>query len=388
MRESKRPKAQKPARFREESCQDSSSSNEKQIPARKKMPDLRDKIKSKRKQTDSKRVSELHVSRKNVLSDLSDEVTDEQNFCPDYEVEEIDIQDRNDEGDNNPTDTDLSDNSKGTNNNTQRVKSVVIETQHRGSHSGSKRTTKKVTVTRQSETEDGELSSSDNPDKLDELENWIEEVDDDKLAKVLKKHQDRIQRLTGEVKDPQRNGEGETDNLANNIRRMSMKDNPRNSRSEDTIYSQLVKQRQEFEQRANSDREIPDPDDHDKFEGSLEKAQQIHSGADCSTSSNDSPNTSKTDGQSTDETDKQIVMNKFVDSSLNPTEPTDSFDHNDNISDLSEFVLSDGEDFSPPPKRQRGDQGKKRKITVEEYNKRREREKRREEERKEKQRKQ
>lgn len=363
MRESKRPKAMKPVRFREEGFE-STDSTDKQNVENHDLPDLREKLNSKRKMDGARSRSKVNKRNENTGGELVAEMSEDQsehNFSPDYEIEEVEQNDSNghpDEESDNITESDES-GTKGANNNAQRVKSVVIETSHTQTLKGAKRTNKRLTVSRKSETEDGELSSSDNQDKTDNLENWIEKVDDEQLTAVLKKHQERIKRLTGDFDRQNREGTGEADNLAINIRRMSMRDNPMNSRSEDTIYSQLVKQRRELEQKESELRE----DQGDNGPG-LDQSRQINNSADSSLSSNETPNTSKSDGISTDETDKQIVLDKFVESATRKEQYKEDVDHTS--SDLSDFYFSDkDDDYSPPPKRIRGNEGKRKKFTVE-----------------------
>lgn len=152
-----------------------------------------------------------------------------------------------------------------------------------------------------------------------------------------------------------------------------------NSQSEDTVYSQLVKQRQEFEKaRADgvgdcqNDQPLVDHDQNgQELEGSSNNASNDSS---INTSNNSEPiNRTLDSSKSTDETDKGLIMDKFVRS------PFDCVDCNsDSVSDRA-----------PSPKRQRSDQPRqKKRFTVEEYTKRKEREHRREQERREKERKQ
>lgn len=76
-----------------------------------------------------------------------------------------------------------------------------------------------------SETEEGEISSAENTDNWD---SFVDQADDEQFAAFLKRHQERIRRLTSDgqnEKSRQEEGNlaGEANHLAINIERMSMR---------------------------------------------------------------------------------------------------------------------------------------------------------------------
>lgn len=273
------------------------------------------------------------------------------------------------------------------NNNAQRVKSVVVASTSGVTPRTVDKISQRITFSRQSETEEGEISSGENTDNWD---SFMENADDKQLADFLCKHHDRIQRVSqqhSDVDQPVRQNKdkensdensGETDFLERNIRRLSVMDQegqiPYNSQSEDTIYTNLVRARRDFK-RELGQKQTKSSDEIGQ-QGSNE-SQQINSSTDGSFNLSNHNESS----DATDLTDKNVVMDKFVKSPLGETnvEQTvvDPYDSNNCISDRS-----------PSPKRSKHDKGqhKKKRTSVEEYAKRKEREMRREEELRERER--
>lgn len=262
------------------------------------------------------------------------------------------------------------------NNNAQRMKSVVVETTtHSKTNSG--KATKRITVTQElnknKEPEEGELSSSDNGN----WDSFVEQADDQQFAAFLERHRARIDRLTGKqsrVDQPSTSAHpsrldtssGEENHLAINIRRMSLKDKQssqtvRNSQSEDTIYTQLVRERNRYEQN------LRDTQSDLNRSARPPVGEQANDVTDSNESSlNESGGSPQTSSLSTDETDKNIVMDKFVNS---PNKEGQELEIDD-----QQFISDD----EIPTKRRKkvgtDKQPHKRKISVAEYSKRKQRE--------------
>lgn len=367
MRENKRPKARKLLRFRDSPAGDEGESSKQTVTTPGKESDLRTKL---NKQRGKDRVGQKDSNTEN-------EDMDESNFSPRYD----DVQTSDNEEVMEVSDTFESETNSGDdidkNNNAQRIKSVVSTKRAQSKNRKVQEIQQEITLSERqgtSETEDGELTSSENADNMD---NFMEKMDDEQLAQFLKKHQQRINKVS--EKQAGMGESGETDFLAQNIRKMSVRDRDgngpvHNSQSEDTIYSRLVKQRAEFE--SNKAREIgPISHDNNEKQGSInnDESQMINNGTDSSFDISNVEDKSASN-RSTDETDKNIVMDKFVNSPLIRETNNETFV--DYISDRS-----------PSPKRKKsGDRNDRprKKITVQEYAKRREREIRCEEQRKEK----
>lgn len=196
MRENRRPKAQKPARYRDSPQNEGTISNQKAVDTNSKSTDLRTKLTKQRKRRREHDQKQLEVVNESM--DL-----DESNFCPDYESctnNDSDlIRTSDNSSDKSGVETD-----KDTNNNANKVKSVVVAATSGQRIGPIKEVRQRITFSGQSEAEEGEISSSDNPADLD---SFMEQADDSQLAEFLKKHQDRIQRIT--EKSPQGPGTGE-----------------------------------------------------------------------------------------------------------------------------------------------------------------------------------
>lgn len=181
--------------------------------------DLREKInksRSKRVDTDSEQDPELIYSGDS--KDNSSEAID----SSETDVELLDETDGDIQSDRN--------------NNAQKIKSVVVETTTRKGKTRDK-VQQKITVNHDNRTDDqeeGEISSSDTGN----WDSFVEQADDDQFAAFLERHRARIDRLTGKTKDKTKaigkeansrsqhieEGSGEDNQLAVNIRRLSIMD--------------------------------------------------------------------------------------------------------------------------------------------------------------------
>lgn len=217
------------------------------------------------------------------------------------------------------------------NNNASRVQSVVVETNKR------KSVERQVTVLEGEPGSSGWSNSDKEPAQAEK--SWVEVMDnpnDDELTAFFEKHEERLRKMANK-KQPHQDTSGEfsdrTNCLAENIQRLSMIDKNAqvlNSRSEDTIYSNLVKQRREVENQERENSRNKSDSSHDNSRDS----QQINSSTDSSLDKSDLSEVI------TDETDKEVVMEKFVNNST----------HNDYFVD---------EDRSPSPKIKRRDKEKR-----------------------------
>lgn len=337
MRHSNRPKAAVPARFRQE-CE---SSDKQTVARHSKTKDLRDKLDKHKK-----RKSKLGKPRtnNNKERDGSMDELDEGNFSPDYETE-MSVDEANEDDDTQ------SETEKDQNNNAQRLKSVVVEASTSNSPRTVSQIRQRISFNNSSETEDGEILSSDNGEKSSGSKNakqFFEDPDDEQLMQFLKRHQDRIKKIT---EKELANDKGEDNFLTENIRRMSIVDRQGgvvcNNQSEDTIYSRLVQERHHFEQTrdngSNSDKQ-----------NQRDQPQQIHSNMDSSldTSESSSPNevSNRESENLTDETDKGIIMDKFVNSPpvVNMQNGSNSGNQVDNVNTC---LIAGVDDTSPPDQR-------------------------------------
>lgn len=287
MRENRHPKAQKPVRYRDLSPDQGANSNKQTVGKK----DLRSKITKQRK----RRLEITHADNNKDVNH-SDRDLDESNFCPNYESESHEESGSDLVQSENTSDKSGQDTDKDMNNNGNRVKSVVITAASRRNSKTIDKVRQRITFSGTSEAEEGEISSSDNPANID---SFMEQVNDDQLVQFLKKHQDRIQRVSGNLPGNARAGD---DNfLAQNIQRMSLLDRQgdqpvHNSQSEDTIYSRLVKQRNDFENSQRQSKQTGKEICQDKDNATVE-SQQI------STSNDSSLNTSSELEQSNKITD-------------------------------------------------------------------------------------
>lgn len=270
MRENKRRKVLKPVRYRDSPQNGDSNPSKQTVKDNHKSKDLRSKlIKQRKRRTEC-------VGKTTEETDQYNQDMDESNLCPDYESDSNDsvgvIHTSDLSTDKSDQESDKEKN-KDRNNNANKVKSVVVATTSKEKSRNLKEVRQRITFSEQSEAEEGEISSSDNPVNID---SFMEEADDDQLAQFLQKHRDRIQRVAEKTPRQESAVAGDENFLTHVIKKMSrlgkQTDQPvHNSQSEDTIYSRLVKQRKEYEnslQSANSCQNTSagnhDQIDHDK----------------------------------------------------------------------------------------------------------------------------
>lgn len=354
MRKANQRNAPKPAHYREDSYLESSDSNKQTVVKNSKSKDLRLKLskKAKAKEKQCNNDQELLIysgeSEDKVTSDNSDndkftgESSGEKNLSSDSANKEL----------SNSSELSSS-NGKDRNNNAKRIQSVVINTMS-GERSSADKITQRVTIN--TDHEEGEISELSEDNQWDSL---VDRADDNEFAAFLKRHEERIRRLTGEFPGTSKQNKktadntGEQSQLAKNIRRLSLIDKQglapvQNSQSEDTVYTQLIKERAEFDKNQGSQ-------DQDNSCGN--ESLQIHDVEDSRTSNNSSLNSGDQSRQnsslSTDETDKIVLMTKFVDSpAMNGINQND-----DNFSDVFSDWDEQDRSRSPPAKRRKGGAG-------------------------------
>lgn len=228
---------------------------------------------------------------------------------------------------------DISDSDKDTNNNAQRIKSVVVASTSKGHSKSVDKVRQRITFSDQSEAEEGEISTSDNTENWD---SFMEKANDSELVDFLRKHKERINRVTEQQKKKEKDKSGksgEEDFLAQNIQRMSMLDKSNQlvrNNSEDTIYSRLVKERQDFEQRERTG----------EVNMVIDGPQRSNNSNDSSLNMSSETSVNKSTDNSTDGTDKNVVFDRFVNSPLEGEAA-------DNSANQSLGIISD---HTPSPK--------------------------------------
>lgn len=311
---------------------------------------MRSKIEKQRKEKSSNDKNKAVVATSDI---------DESNFSPDYDTDKLHSEEETVmEVDSSDGETQTQGNADA-NNNAQRIKSVVVAATSK-QNPGVQHVRQKIIMDNASEVEDGEIpSTSDNSD----LNSAFEKANDEQLTQMLKKHQDRIRRLTQDNLQADQQGEcidtniesSDTDHLAANIKRLSMAEKSGepvcNSQSEDTVYTRLVKERQIFEANHASGVE---QEENQEGQGVQDDNNNI-SGSSLETSlPSESVNVSNND---TESTDKEVIMQKFVESPMCQHSKTiNGKQIDDGLTDLS---ISD-KDRSPSPKRKRGGKRTKR----------------------------
>lgn len=154
---------------------------------------------------------------------------------------------------------------------------------------------------------------------------------------------------------------------------MSLKDKEgktpvRNSTSEDTVYTQLIKEKSNGSKAIDVNRRT---NNHDNL-----ATNQINSSTDSNeislNNSNESNQMSSLSTDKSDKTDKQVVMTRFVNSPLKTKDTEHEY--------VSDYISEEEREYEQPPAK-KGRQEGRRKLTVEEYTKRKQREAQIEEER-------